>query len=66
MTTTIPSTTLHWTNADVEVHRVVVGSYDNNVFIVRCRRTGEAVLKCCRGGVPAFLESAAFSTCPRR
>jgi glyoxylase-like metal-dependent hydrolase (beta-lactamase superfamily II) len=41
---TIPSTTLHWTNADVEVHRVVVGSYDNNVFIVRCRRTGEAVL----------------------
>jgi len=41
---TIPSTTLHWTNADVEVHRVVVGSYDNNVFIVRCRRTGESVL----------------------
>ncbi|NNE13113.1 MAG: MBL fold metallo-hydrolase [Ilumatobacter sp.] len=41
---TIPSTTLHWTNADVEVHRVVVGSYDNNVFVVRCRRTGEAVL----------------------
>ncbi len=40
----IPSTTLHWSNADVEVHRVVVGSYDNNVFIVRCRRTGEAVL----------------------
>ena len=41
---TIPSTTLHWSNADVEVHRVVVGSYDNNVFVVRCRRTGEAVL----------------------
>jgi glyoxylase-like metal-dependent hydrolase (beta-lactamase superfamily II) len=41
---TIPSTTLHWTNADVEVHRVVVGSYDNNVFIVRCRHTGDAVL----------------------
>ena len=44
MSAAIPSTTLHWTNADVEVHRVVVGSYDNNVFVVRCRRTGEAVL----------------------
>lgn len=41
---TIPSTTLHWSNADVEVHRVVVGSYENNVFVVRCRRTGESVL----------------------
>jgi glyoxylase-like metal-dependent hydrolase (beta-lactamase superfamily II) len=39
-----PSTTLHWSNADVEVHRVVVGAYDNNVFIVRCRQTGESVL----------------------
>lgn len=40
----IPSTTLHWSNADVEVHRVVVGSFDNNVFVIRCRQTGEAVL----------------------
>lgn len=40
----IPSTTLHWSNADVEVHRVVVGDYDNNVFVIRCRRTGESVL----------------------
>jgi glyoxylase-like metal-dependent hydrolase (beta-lactamase superfamily II) len=39
-----PSTTLHWSNADVEVHRVVVGAYDNNVFVVRCRRTGDSVL----------------------
>ena len=39
-----PSTTLHWVNADVEVHRVVVGPYENNVFVVRCRRTGEAAL----------------------
>ena len=36
--------TLHWSNEDVEVHKLVVGSYDNNVFIVRCRSTGEAVL----------------------
>ena len=27
-----------------EVHQTVVGSFDNNVYIVRCRRTGEAVL----------------------
>ena len=28
----------------VEVHRVVVGPVDNNVHVVRCRQTGEAVL----------------------
>lgn len=38
------SPTLHWSNADAEVHRVVVGPYDNNVFVVRCRATGDAVL----------------------
>ena len=37
-------TTLHWSNADVEVHKVVVGPYDNNVFAVRCRRSGDAAL----------------------
>ncbi|MEY4606486.1 MAG: hypothetical protein RLY45_1246 [Actinomycetota bacterium] len=26
------------------MHRVVVGPYDNNVFVIRCRATGEAVL----------------------
>jgi len=36
--------TLHWQDAGVEVHKVVVGPFDNNVFVVRCRRTGEAVL----------------------
>lgn len=39
-----PSTTLHWVDGNVEVHKVVVGPYSNNVFVVRCRRTGEAVL----------------------
>jgi len=38
------ATTLHWSNADVEVHKVVVGPVDNNVFVVRCRATGEAAL----------------------
>ena len=38
------SPTLHWSSAEAEVHRVVVGPYDNNVFVIRCRATGEAVL----------------------
>ena len=36
--------TLHWHDTNVEVHKVVVGPFDNNVFVVRCRRSGEAVL----------------------
>jgi glyoxylase-like metal-dependent hydrolase (beta-lactamase superfamily II) len=33
-----------WSDATVEVHRTVVGPVANNVYIVRCRRTGEAAL----------------------
>lgn len=36
--------TLHWRDSSVDVHKVVVGPFDNNVFVVRCRQTGEAVL----------------------
>jgi len=36
--------TLHWSNSMVEVHKIVVGPVDNNVFTIRCRQTGEAVL----------------------
>jgi len=39
-----PTDTLHWSNADLEVHKVVVGPYENNVFVVRCTATGEAAL----------------------
>lgn len=35
---------LHWADQRLEIHRVVVGPFDNNVFVVRCRETGEAVL----------------------
>jgi glyoxylase-like metal-dependent hydrolase (beta-lactamase superfamily II) len=35
---------LHWTDAVAEVHSLVVGPVDNNVFVIRCRRTGDAVL----------------------
>jgi glyoxylase-like metal-dependent hydrolase (beta-lactamase superfamily II) len=41
---TAPTNTLHWSNADVEVHKVVVGSYDNNVFFVYCKHTGESIM----------------------
>ncbi|MDE3064809.1 MAG: MBL fold metallo-hydrolase [Acidobacteriota bacterium] len=33
-----------WSDAAVEVHRFVVGPVENNVYVVRCRRTGEAAL----------------------
>ena len=36
--------TLHLSDTDVAVHKVVVGPMDNNVFVIRCRRTGDAVL----------------------
>lgn len=36
--------TLHWADTGVEVHKVVVGPVDNNVFVIRCTQTGEAVL----------------------
>jgi len=35
---------LHYEDALLEVHRVVVGPMDNNVYVVRSKRTGDAVL----------------------
>ena len=35
---------LHWQGEGAEVHKVVVGPMDNNVFVLRCTGTGEAVL----------------------
>jgi glyoxylase-like metal-dependent hydrolase (beta-lactamase superfamily II) len=37
-------TTLHWADGRLEIHKVVVGAYENNVFVLRCRETGDAVL----------------------
>ncbi|MCC5951560.1 MAG: MBL fold metallo-hydrolase [Acidimicrobiia bacterium] len=63
------SSTLHWSDARAEIHKVVVGPMDNNVFVLRCRRTGDAVLldaanehdlllELCRGlGVRTVLET---------
>ena len=36
--------TLIWEATGVEVHQVVVGPIDNNVLVLRCTETGEAVL----------------------
>jgi glyoxylase-like metal-dependent hydrolase (beta-lactamase superfamily II) len=38
------SDTLHHADTDLEVHKLVVGPVDNNVFVLRCRHTGDAVL----------------------
>ena len=36
--------TMHWSDTGIEVHSVVVGPVDNNVFVIRCTSTGDAVL----------------------
>jgi glyoxylase-like metal-dependent hydrolase (beta-lactamase superfamily II) len=38
------SQTLHWNDERAEIHKVVVGPFDNNVFVLRCTETGDAVL----------------------
>jgi glyoxylase-like metal-dependent hydrolase (beta-lactamase superfamily II) len=40
----VASGTLHYQDSQVEITRLVVGPLANNVFVVRCRETGEAVL----------------------
>jgi glyoxylase-like metal-dependent hydrolase (beta-lactamase superfamily II) len=36
--------TLIWDATGVEIHEIVVGPVDNNVFVLRCTETGDAVL----------------------
>ncbi|MEJ5255490.1 MAG: MBL fold metallo-hydrolase [Acidimicrobiales bacterium] len=36
--------TLHYRDEQAEIHKLVVGPLDNNVFVVRCRDTGQSVL----------------------
>ena len=38
------SSTQHLSDSGYEVHKVVVGPFDNNVFVLRCTETGDAVL----------------------
>ena len=36
--------TLDYQDTQAEIHKVVVGPMDNNVYVLRCKETGEAVL----------------------
>ena len=35
---------MHYEDTQAEIHRVVVGPMDNNVYVLRCKDTGDAVL----------------------
>jgi glyoxylase-like metal-dependent hydrolase (beta-lactamase superfamily II) len=35
---------MHYDDSQAEIHKLVVGPIDNNVYVVRCKQTGEAVL----------------------
>jgi glyoxylase-like metal-dependent hydrolase (beta-lactamase superfamily II) len=35
---------LHFSDEQAEIHKLVVGPMDNNVFVLRCKQTGESVL----------------------
>jgi glyoxylase-like metal-dependent hydrolase (beta-lactamase superfamily II) len=35
---------MHYEDEQAEIHRVVVGPMDNNVYVLRCKQTGDAVL----------------------
>jgi glyoxylase-like metal-dependent hydrolase (beta-lactamase superfamily II) len=35
---------MHYEDSQAEIHRLVVGPMDNNVFVLRCKQTGESVL----------------------
>ena len=48
-----------WSDARAEIHQIVVGPMDNNVYIVRCRRSGEAMLIDAANEHEALLEICA-------
>lgn len=35
---------MHYEDSQVEIHKTVVGPMDNNVYVVRCKETGDSVL----------------------
>ncbi|HEV3226558.1 MAG TPA: MBL fold metallo-hydrolase [Acidimicrobiales bacterium] len=38
------TSTVHYEDTQAEIHKVVVGPMDNNVYVLRCKQTGDAVL----------------------
>jgi glyoxylase-like metal-dependent hydrolase (beta-lactamase superfamily II) len=51
--------TLHYEDSQAEIHKLVVGPMDNNVFVLRCKETGEAVLLDAANEHDKLLELAA-------
>src|ERR1700730_16009743 len=37
-------TELHYDDSQEEIHKLVVGPMDNNVFVLRCKESGDSVL----------------------
>jgi glyoxylase-like metal-dependent hydrolase (beta-lactamase superfamily II) len=37
-------TAIHYEDEQAEIHKLVVGPVDNNVFVLRCKQTGDAAL----------------------
>jgi glyoxylase-like metal-dependent hydrolase (beta-lactamase superfamily II) len=52
----VPELVRIWEDAACELHRMVVGPVDNNVYVLRCRRTGEALLVDAANEHEALLE----------
>jgi glyoxylase-like metal-dependent hydrolase (beta-lactamase superfamily II) len=52
----VPELVRIWEDATCELHRMVVGPMDNNVYILRCRHSGEAVLVDAANEHEALLE----------
>jgi glyoxylase-like metal-dependent hydrolase (beta-lactamase superfamily II) len=52
----VPEVRRIWEDATCEVHQTVVGPMDNNVYVIRCRRTGDALLVDAANEHDALLE----------
>jgi glyoxylase-like metal-dependent hydrolase (beta-lactamase superfamily II) len=52
----VPELVRIWEDAACELHRMVVGPVDNNVYVLRCRRSGEALLVDAANEHEALLE----------
>jgi glyoxylase-like metal-dependent hydrolase (beta-lactamase superfamily II) len=52
----VPELVRIWEDATCEMHRMVVGPVDNNVYVLRCRRSGEAMLVDAANEHEALLE----------
>ena len=52
----VPELVQIWEDATCELHRMVVGPIDNNVYVLRCRQSGEAMLVDAANEHEALLE----------